>query len=82
MESTNTKLVKLALLVSISTSQISLAQNMIAPYFPGLSEGVAVSESCSSYQDYSINVIENEGDQQFDLYKGTDCKGEKTIYWF
>lgn len=57
--------------------QISCAQNAIEPYFPGLAEGTKVSESCSSYQDYSINLTEIDGDQQFSLFQSTNCKGEK-----
>ena len=59
-------------------SNNSIAQNMIEPYFPGLSEGTAVSETCSNYEGYPIDIIEKEGDQQFDLYKNADCKGSKT----
>lgn len=48
------------------------------PYFPGLSPGHSVSETCVNYPDHSINVTEQKGDQQFDLYKNADCKGSKT----
>ncbi|PUA30463.1 MAG: hypothetical protein B0W54_08200 [Cellvibrio sp. 79] len=69
------KSAKLALLFSVAISQICYAENMIEPYFPGLPGGTAASETCSNYQGYSINLIEQKGDQQFDLYKETDCKG-------
>jgi hypothetical protein len=72
------KTAQFALLLSTTFTQISCAQNTIESYFPGLPEGVAVSESCSNYQDYSINLIEKEGDQQFDLYKGVTCKGKQS----
>lgn len=68
---------KLALLFSTGIAQISYAQNMIKPYFPGLPEGTAASETCSNYEGYSINLIEKEGDQQFDIYNSNDCKGKK-----
>lgn len=72
------KSVQAALLLSTAFTQISCAQNTIEPYFPGLSEGIVVSENCVNYQNYSINLIEKEGDQQFDLYKGTNCKGRQS----
>lgn len=59
-------------------SNNSIAQNTIEPYFPGLSEGITISVTCSNYQGHSINLIEKESDPQFDLYKSTDCKGSKT----
>lgn len=68
---------KLALLFSTGITQISYAQTMIEPYVPGLPEGTVASETCSNYEGYSINLIEKEGDQQFDLYKNADCKGSK-----
>jgi hypothetical protein len=71
------KSAQFALLLSTTFAQISCAQNTIEPYFPGLPEGIAVSESCSNYLDYSINLTEKEGDQQFDLYKGRNCKGKQ-----
>jgi hypothetical protein len=77
MKFTFSKSAKLALLFSVAISQISCAENKMEPYFPGLSEGTAPSETCSNYQGYSINLIEKEGDQQFDLYKSDDCKGPK-----
>lgn len=77
MKFTFLKSAKLALLFSAAISQISYAGNKIEPYFPGLSEGTAVSETCSNYESYSINLIEKEGGQQFDLYKNADCKGPK-----
>lgn len=58
-------------------SNNSIAQNTIEPYFPDLSEGIAASETCSNYEGYSINLIEKEGNQQFDLYKNANCKGPK-----
>lgn len=78
MKFTFLKSAKLALLFSVAISQISCAENKIKPYFPGLSEGTAASETCSNYESYSIKLIEKEGDQQFDLYNNTDCKGPKT----
>ena len=72
------KSAKLALLLSATISHISCAENKIEPYFPGLSEGTAASETCSNYEGYSINLIEKEGDQHVDLYKNADCKGPKT----
>lgn len=69
---------KLALLFLVAISQISCAENKIEPYFPGLSEGTAASETCSNYEGYSINLIDKEGDQQFDFYKNVDCTGPKT----
>lgn len=78
MKYANLKSAKLVLLLSAAISQISCAENTIEPYFPGLPEGAAASETCSNYQGYSINLIEKEGDQQFDLYKSNDCKGSKT----
>jgi hypothetical protein len=82
MKFTFLKSAKLALLFSVAISQISCAENKIEPYFPGLSEGTASSETCSNYEGYSINLIEKEGDQQFDLYKGSDCKGLKSYSLF
>ncbi len=76
------KSAKLALLFSAAISQVSCAENTIDPYFPGLSEGIAVSETCSSYQGDSINLIEKEGNQQFDLYKMLTVKLQKTTIWF
>lgn len=76
MKFTFLKSTKLAFLLAATISQISCAQTSIEPYFPGLQEGTVVSETCSSYQGYSINLIEQEGDQQFDLYKSSNCEGE------
>ena len=73
------KSAKLALLLSATIAQISCAQNTIEPYFPGLTEGIKASESCSNYQTYSINLTENEGDQQFDVFQDKNCK-DKKIY--
>lgn len=78
MKSTLLNSAKLALLFSTGIAQISYAQAMIEPYFPGLPEGTAAYETCSNYEGYSINLIEKEGDQQFDLYKNADCTGPKT----
>ncbi|HSC68966.1 MAG TPA: hypothetical protein VLC79_14810, partial [Cellvibrio sp.] len=77
MKFTFLKSAKLALLFSVAISQISCAENTTEPYFPGLSDITAVSETCSNYQGYSIKLIEKEGDQQFDLYKSPDCKDAK-----
>lgn len=46
-------------------------------YFPGLPAGDSVSETCVNYLDHSVNITEQDGDQQFDLYKNADCKGPK-----
>ena len=77
MKFTFLKSAKVVLLLSASLAQISCAQSTIESYFPGLPEGASVSESCSYYQGYSINLTEIEGDQQFDLYSSTNCKGKK-----
>lgn len=78
MKRTFLKSVKLMLLLSTSISQIIWAQDTIEPYFSGLPKGIAISETCSNYRGYSINLTEKEGDQQFDLYKSTSCSGTKT----
>jgi hypothetical protein len=67
---------RFALLLSAAITQISCAQNTIEPYFPGLPEGIAATESCTNYQGYSINSFEKEGDQQFDFYKNKNCEGK------
>ena len=77
MKSTFLKSAKVGLLISTTISQISCAQDAIEPYFSGLPQGITVSESCSNYYGYSINLTEKEGDQQFDLYKGASCSGTK-----
>jgi len=77
MKFTFLKSARLVLLLSAVISQISCAQNTIESYFPGLPEGTVASETCSNYQGYSINLIEKEGDQQFDLYKSNNCEGKK-----
>lgn len=68
---------KLILLLMAAIPQISCAKNTIEPYFPGLSAGAAVSEHCSKFHEYSIHLIEQEGDQLFSLFKSPDCTGEK-----
>lgn len=70
---------KITFLLSAAMSQLSCSQNAADPYFPGLTDGIQTSESCLSFQDYSVNLTEIDGDQQFDLYQGTNCKS-KTIY--
>lgn len=63
-------------LFTATFSQLGCAQNKIDPYFPGLTEGIQTSENCLSFQDYSVNLTDIDGDQQFDLYQGTACEGK------
>lgn len=70
---------RLALLASAAITQVSCAHNTVDPYFPGLTESIQTSESCLSFQDYSVDLTETDGDQQFDLYQGVNCKS-KIIY--
>lgn len=48
-------------------------------YFPGLTVAKTINKNCLNHGAYSIKTVDDEGDQNFHVYKNKDCSKENKL---
>lgn len=65
-------------LLFLVATEASCSAELPEPYFFGLNPGVLVSETCTTYGDYSVKLTESDEARLFDVFHNKSCQ-EKPV---